>query len=144
MSKRKNRLSDNDINEESKARNMTYYDVLGVSKDAGLSEIKKQFRILAIKYHPDQRETGDASIFALVARAYECLSNDRKRDEYDRMLAIERKARKSDFTSQKKAFEEFIKAQDNEISSKGIEHAKSKFRLDWEDMDRKKRYKNIW
>jgi curved DNA-binding protein CbpA len=138
MSRHRSRLPDKDESEETKAKNMTYYNVLGVSEDAGLSEIKKQFRKLAVKYHPDHRETGDAGIFALVARAYECLSNDHKREEYDRMLSIERKARKSDYTSQKKAFEEFIKAQETDVSAKGIEHVKSKFRLDWDDMDRKR------
>lgn len=130
MSKRKN--------DESKAKNMTYYDVLHVSNDAGLSEIKKQFRILAVKYHPDQRPYGDANIFALIARAYACLSNENKRSEYDRILFIEKKSRKSDIFSQKKAFDEFMKAQESDVSTKGIEHAKNKYRLDWDEMDRKR------
>ena len=136
MSKHRNHSYDN--NTESKAKNMTYYDVLNVPYNSQLTEIKKQFRKLAIIYHPDQKDTGDASIFALVARAYECLSDSHKRDEYDRMLALEKKARKIDFVNQKKAFDEFIKAQQNDISSKNIEHARSKFRIDWEDMDRKR------
>lgn len=143
MSKRRTRLPDNETSEESKAKNMTYYDVLGVSHDAQLSEIKKQFRKLAIRYHPDHKETGDPSIFALVARAYECLSNDHKREEYNRMLAIEKKARKSDLINQRKAFEEFIKAQETDATTKGIEYAKSKFRVDWEDMDRKRGIKTL-
>lgn len=149
MSKRKNNLFDNKTqtrssrSEESRAKNMTYYDVLGVPQNASLYEIKKQFRKLAVRYHPDQKDTGDASIFALVARAYECLSDDNKRAEYDRKLSIERKARKSDYINQKKAFEEFIKAQENDITNKGIEHAKSKFRIDWEDMDRRKGIKTF-
>lgn len=141
MSKRKNRLVDNET--ELKAKNMTYYDVLGVSHDAELPEIKKQFRILAVKYHPDQKYTGDATIFALVARAYEHLSNTTKREEYDRMLAIEKKYRKSEYINQKRAFEEFIKAQETDVSTKNIEYAKSKFRVDWEDMDRKKNIKTF-
>jgi len=141
MSRRKNKSFEHDDTtepEELKAKNMTFYEVLGVKPDALAGDIKKKFRQLAITYHPDHNETGDASIFALVARAYECLSNEQKRSEYNKMLLIEKKTRKLDFISQRKAFEEFIKAQDNEVSSKSIDHAKSKFKIDFDDMDRKR------
>lgn len=132
--KRNNKNEDN-------GKNMTYYDVLGIPIDAQLSEIKKQFRKLAITYHPDHKETGDASIFALVACAFECLSNPQKREDYDKMLAIERKARKADFLNSKKAFEEFIKAQDIEVTNKGtkgLKYAESKYKLESDDLDRKR------
>ena len=74
----------------------------------------------------------------MVARAYECLSNETKREEYDRMLAIEKKAKKADFMSQKKAFEEFIKAQETDATTKGIKNAEAKFKLDYDEMDRKR------
>lgn len=140
MSRRKANNSDHDNeSEEVKAKNMTYYDVLGVSSSANLSEIKKQFRQLAIKYHPDHRETGDASIFALVARAYECLSSEAKREEYDKMLELERKARKNDYINQKKAFEDFIKAQEVEASSADArQRAKISFDNEFENSNRKR------
>mmetsp|Transcript_17663 Transcript_17663/g.15043 ORF Transcript_17663/g.15043 Transcript_17663/m.15043 type:complete len:91 (-) Transcript_17663:226-498(-) len=59
-----------------------FYDILGVSKDATSSEIKKAFRKLAIKHHPDKG--GDADKFKEITRAYEVLSDDEKRQRYDR------------------------------------------------------------
>jgi molecular chaperone DnaJ len=63
-----------------------YYDVLGVSKEAGDQEIKKAYRKLAKKYHPDTNP-GDAKaeqIFKEVTEAYNVLSDEEKRKLYDR------------------------------------------------------------
>lgn len=63
-----------------------YYEVLGLSKNADEAEIKKAYRKLAIKYHPD-KNPGDASAedkFKEAAEAYEILSNAEKRAQYDR------------------------------------------------------------
>ncbi|MEG1258462.1 MAG: molecular chaperone DnaJ [Akkermansia sp.] len=63
-----------------------YYEVLGVSKDASESEIKKAYRKLALKYHPD-RNPHDASAeekFKELGEAYEILSNEDKKAAYDR------------------------------------------------------------
>ena len=62
-----------------------YYEVLGVSKDASAEEIKKAYRKLAMKYHPDQN-AGDAAAeakFKEVGEAYKILSDDEKRSRYD-------------------------------------------------------------
>ncbi len=62
-----------------------YYDVLGVSRGASTDEIKKAYRALAMKYHPD-RNPGDASAeekFKEAAEAYEALGNEDKRRKYD-------------------------------------------------------------
>jgi molecular chaperone DnaJ len=63
-----------------------YYEVLGVAKGASADEIKKAYRSLAMKYHPD-RNTGDeeaAARFKEVAEAYAVLSDPDKRGRYDR------------------------------------------------------------
>ncbi|MBS0622419.1 MAG: molecular chaperone DnaJ [Verrucomicrobia bacterium] len=62
-----------------------YYEVLGVSKEASVDEVKKAYRKMALKYHPD-RNKGDSESekkFKQVSEAYEVLSDDNKRKMYD-------------------------------------------------------------
>lgn len=59
-----------------------YYQILGVERKASKDEIKKAFRKLAHKYHPDKK-TGDEQKFKEVNEAYNVLTDDRKRSEYD-------------------------------------------------------------
>jgi len=59
-----------------------YYNVLGVDKKATQDDIKKAFRKLAHKYHPDKGGT-DESKFKEITEAYSVLSDDKKRREYD-------------------------------------------------------------
>ncbi len=66
------------------ASNRNFYDVLGVQKNASEDEIKKAFRKLAVKYHPDNG--GDENKFKEISEAYETLSNPDKRREYDQLL----------------------------------------------------------
>jgi len=62
-----------------------YYEVLGISKDASQAEIKKAYRKLAMKYHPDRnKETGAEEKFKEAAEAYEVLSDEQKKQQYDR------------------------------------------------------------
>jgi molecular chaperone DnaJ len=63
-----------------------YYEVLGVARDASVSDIKKAYRRLAVQHHPD-RNPGDADAeekFKEAAEAYSVLSDDDKRARYDR------------------------------------------------------------
>lgn len=63
-----------------------YYEILGVGRDAELSEIKKAYRRAAVKFHPD-KNPGDKAAedqFKRASEAYAVLSNDEKRQLYDR------------------------------------------------------------
>jgi len=62
-----------------------FYEVLGVSRDASEAELKKSYRRLAMKYHPDRNQDDEQaeSRFKEAKEAYEVLSNPKKRSAYD-------------------------------------------------------------
>ncbi len=63
-----------------------FYEILGVSRDASAEDIKKAYRRLAVKYHPD-KNPGDKEAeekFKEISEAYEILSDPQKRQQYDR------------------------------------------------------------
>ncbi len=67
-----------------------YYEILGVAEDASLAEIKKSYRKLALKYHPDKNK-GDKSAeekFKEVSEAYYSLGDEKRRKEYDNMRKL--------------------------------------------------------
>ncbi|MEA2065274.1 MAG: molecular chaperone DnaJ [Patescibacteria group bacterium] len=59
-----------------------YYNILGVNKSSSADEIKKAFRKLAHKYHPDKKG-GDETKFKEINEAYQVLSNPQKKQQYD-------------------------------------------------------------
>jgi len=61
-----------------------YYELLGISKDAGNREIRKAFKKLALKLHPDKnKEEGAHERFLKINRAYEVLKDEAQRKKYD-------------------------------------------------------------
>ena len=67
-----------------------FYEVLGISKSASPDEIKKSYRKLAMKYHPD-KNAGNKDAegkFKEVKEAYEILSDAQKKDAYDRFCLL--------------------------------------------------------
>lgn len=64
-----------------------YYEVLGVAKDASDSDIKKAYRVLALKWHPDKNPDDierSTEKFKVIGEAYTVLSNPEKRKRYDK------------------------------------------------------------
>jgi molecular chaperone DnaJ len=68
------------------AQKRDYYEILGVSKSSSEDEIKKAYRKMAVKYHPDKNPDNKEAEekFKEAAEAYEVLSNSKKKSQYDR------------------------------------------------------------
>ena len=68
-----------------RGRKRDYYEILGVPRNATKEEIKRAYRKLALKYHPDRNKSPDAAEkFREISEAYAVLSDDEKRAQYDR------------------------------------------------------------
>ena len=85
----KDKLSDEEFRESLLNENLPdYYAILQISKNASQNEIKKQFRLLAKKWHPDKKQSNDAEEkMAQINMAYEVLSDHKRRKMYDQHFA---------------------------------------------------------
>ena len=86
-----------------------YYDILGVKRNAGPDEIKKSFRKLALKYHPDKNQ-GDKNSeqkFKEINEAYEILKDNKKRAQYDKYGSSAFQHGSHGFNTQSSGFEDF-------------------------------------
>lgn len=63
--------------------NFNLYTILGVTNNVSDDEIKKIYRKLSLKYHPDNPDTGDEELFKKISVAYSILKNPEKRKLYD-------------------------------------------------------------
>jgi len=66
-----------------------YYETLGVPRDATKEEIKKKFRELAMKAHPDKTKEDSEEEMIELNKAYEVLSDEERREKYDKYLKVD-------------------------------------------------------
>ena len=87
--KGKNKLSDEEFRKSLLKESLPdYYDILQVPKNANQDEIKRQFRLLAKKWHPDKKQSSDAEKkMAQINMAYEVLSNPKRRKMYEQYFS---------------------------------------------------------
>jgi curved DNA-binding protein CbpA len=118
-------MTTNDIN-----FNVNFYEVLGLEPTATMQEIKKQYGKLIVKYHPDKaKESFDPSLFELIQKAYETLSNSKKREEYDFYVNKIVKSRTDDFIKLKNDFEKYMELE--ELQTKD-ENSKIKAKIEFD------------
>jgi curved DNA-binding protein CbpA len=76
-----------------------YYNVLELNRNASLDEIRKSFRTLALRYHPDKNKNSDSKEkFMKIVEAYETLSDVNGKRNYDESITIKKDSPKYDFS----------------------------------------------
>jgi curved DNA-binding protein CbpA len=90
---------------------LDYYEVLQISPNAEPETIHRVFRILAVRYHPDNPETGDSEKFIRLTKAYDVLGDPNKRADYDLLVKAQTEGPLAAFGS--KEFLEGVEAENN-------------------------------
>jgi len=84
-----NSINQKEFNEMLKNKTLpNYYEILGVDKSATSIQIKEKFRLLAKEWHPDKRKDSSEEKMSKINQAYEILSNQKLREEYDRYYSL--------------------------------------------------------
>jgi len=114
-----------------------YYHTLGVSRDANDQEIKKAFRQLALRYHPD-RNPGNIKEaeekFKEINQAYEILGDEKKRWQYDRLLDWPGYSRRTiiiNDTPKDAADIDLLREMLQRIADMGLSFSASNYRKSW-------------
>jgi molecular chaperone DnaJ len=90
LGKRRNTKEDKEFREALNNDELpNYYEIIGVSKDATPEEIKKKFRELAKKTHPDKTKEDSEDEMAELNKAYEILSDKELREKYDKYFKVD-------------------------------------------------------
>jgi curved DNA-binding protein CbpA len=101
-----------------------YYEVLQMSPTAEPEMIHRIYRLLAQRFHPDNRETGDTDRFRVVHEAYETLSDAQKRAAYDVLLHRQKQDRWRLISTGNRAEEDFELEQITRLTVLEALHAK--------------------
>jgi curved DNA-binding protein CbpA len=117
---------------------VNWYDVLNVEQDCTQEEIKKSYRKLVLKYHPDQPD-GDPDLFELINDAYQVIGNIKNRKDYDEAYNIT-SASQVDHQSLKGNFENYKTGMKTSILAEDKETAKINYNKDFDDFDAKHGY----
>jgi len=89
-----------------------FYEILNVSKEASFTDIKKSYKTLLLKYHPDINKDNDSSEhFIRITKAYSVLKDDLSRAEYDESLSTSIKS--SNQTKFQYSYHDFFKIKDD-------------------------------
>jgi curved DNA-binding protein CbpA len=138
-------MTDNSSKKSRKKQDLiNYYDALGIDNIKALQkEIRAKYTKLAIKYHPDKNKDNpdyNPELFELIQKAWECLGNEDKRKEYDKLLGNVEKAKKSDHFNLKQSFDNYSELSKSEVGEKSNDLAKLEFKKHFDDMDRKHKF----
>ena len=120
------------------------YDILGVTPDSSLKDLKTAYRKLVLKYHPD-KEDGSEELFELVTYAYNVLSNEQSRSEYDGLYKKfkesegdfhQLKTRAKEFSSAQAPIQVSGQAQAQSQTQKASKKDEEMFKQGWEQLNR--------